>query len=172
MRASIRGSIRSEMATDPEPSALPATAASMRRRSGLFSAQKVASASSLSKIGTSSHLAIARIVFVWPPATAYRSLKTDYQSLITGHWPRSLCQTLIHFPLIEEPFFGLERAGVKDAGLFSVRPIHAEDSIATRRHAQVEVTGLHRKPGRIRQEPDREGVFKRFFDFLQRQRAL
>ena len=41
MRASIRGSIRSEMVTDSEVSALPATAASIRRRSGLFSAQKL-----------------------------------------------------------------------------------------------------------------------------------
>ena len=40
---------------------LPATADSIKRTSGLFSAQKSASASSLSKIGTSSHLAIARI---------------------------------------------------------------------------------------------------------------
>src|ERR1039457_2656450 len=62
MRESRRGSMRSEMATDSEVSELPATAASIRRRSGLFSAQKSASASSLSKIGTSSHLAIARIV--------------------------------------------------------------------------------------------------------------
>src|SRR5437868_13933517 len=57
----MRGSIRKVMVTDSEASALPATAPSIRRTSGLFSAQKPASAASLSKIGTSSHLAIARI---------------------------------------------------------------------------------------------------------------
>src|ERR1017187_2893013 len=61
MRASIRGSIRSVMVTDSDASALPAVADSMSRRSGRFSVQKLASASSLSKRGTSSHLANARI---------------------------------------------------------------------------------------------------------------
>src|ERR1039458_324562 len=81
MRESRRGSMRSEMATDSEVSELPATAASMRRRSGLFSAQKSASASSLSKIGTSSHLAIARI------ASARKSHHTS-ASRITFHASR------------------------------------------------------------------------------------
>jgi hypothetical protein len=49
------------MVTDSEASLLPATAVSIKRKSGLFSAQKFASASSLSKIGTSSHLAMARM---------------------------------------------------------------------------------------------------------------
>src|SRR5205809_6247336 len=47
------------MVTDSEDSLGPATADSMRRRSGRFSDQKSASASSLLKMGTSSHLAIA-----------------------------------------------------------------------------------------------------------------
>src|ERR1017187_2846292 len=64
MRASIRGSIRSVMVTDSDASALPAVADSMSRRSGRFSVQKLASASSLSKRGTSSHLANARIKFL------------------------------------------------------------------------------------------------------------
>src|SRR4051812_25513509 len=49
------------MLTDSEASPFPETADSISRRSGLFSAQKLASASSLSKIGTSSHFAIALI---------------------------------------------------------------------------------------------------------------
>ena len=57
IRASIRGSIRSVMVTDSDYSALPATAASMSRTPGRFSDQNVASAASLSKIGTSSQLA-------------------------------------------------------------------------------------------------------------------
>src|SRR5208282_477286 len=59
MRASIRGSIRSVMVTDSDASALPDVAASISRKSGRFSDQKPASASSLSKIGTSSQLANA-----------------------------------------------------------------------------------------------------------------
>src|SRR5580704_16797976 len=62
MRASIRGSMRKVMVTDSAASALPAVADSIRRRSGRFSAQKTASASSLSKRGTSSQLANERIV--------------------------------------------------------------------------------------------------------------
>jgi len=61
IRASIRGSIRSVMVTDSPTSEFPATAPSIKRKSGRFSAQKSASASSLSKIGTSSHLAKALI---------------------------------------------------------------------------------------------------------------
>ena len=40
----------------------------------------------------------------------------------------SMGQRLIQFPLVEEPFFGLERASVEHANLFPVRPIDAEDS--------------------------------------------
>src|SRR3569832_1319402 len=61
MRASIRGSIRRVMVTDSDDSLGPATADSNKRKSGRFSDQKSASASSLSKMGTSSHLAIARM---------------------------------------------------------------------------------------------------------------
>ena len=57
MRASIRGSMRKPMATDSELSTLLATADSIRRRSGRFSAQKSTSATSLSNMGTSSQLA-------------------------------------------------------------------------------------------------------------------
>src|ERR1039458_2247894 len=118
MRESRRGSMRSEMATDSEVSELPATAASMRRRSGLFSAQKSASASSLSKIGTSSHLAIARI------ASATKSHHTSHIR-ITHHV--SLRQHLVHFALVEEPFFRLERAGVEHPSLLSRSEEHTSE---------------------------------------------
>src|SRR5260221_14152172 len=61
IRANIRGPIRRVMVTDSDDSLGPATADSIKRRSGRFSDQKSASASSLSKMGTSSHLAIARM---------------------------------------------------------------------------------------------------------------
>jgi hypothetical protein len=63
MRASIRGSIRNVIVTDSAASPLPATADSMSRKSGRFSDQKFASASSLSNSGTSSQLANVRIQF-------------------------------------------------------------------------------------------------------------
>jgi hypothetical protein len=50
------------MVTDSAPSLALATAVSIKRKSGLFSAQYPASASSLSKIGTSSHFATDRIL--------------------------------------------------------------------------------------------------------------
>src|SRR3569832_1478264 len=59
----MRGTNRNVMVTDSEDSPVPATADSIRRRSGRFSDQKSASASSLSKMGTSSHLAIARMYY-------------------------------------------------------------------------------------------------------------
>src|SRR6267378_5863999 len=104
MRASIRGSMRSVIVTDSALSVGPATAVSINRKSGLFSAQKPASASSLSKIGTSSHLAIARMF----------SLNV------------SLCQRLFHLALVEEPFFGLELAGENHANLPAIRAIDGE----------------------------------------------
>ena len=55
-------SSQSAAQTDSDASLLPANDDSISRRSGLFSAQKFASAASLSKIGTSSQLAIARIL--------------------------------------------------------------------------------------------------------------
>ena len=57
MRANMRGSIRSVMVTDSDVSALPETAVSINRTPGRFSAQNVASATSLSNSGTSSQLA-------------------------------------------------------------------------------------------------------------------
>ena len=81
-------------------------------------------------------------------------------------------QRLIHLPLIEESFFRLERPRVDDPDLLAVRPIHAEDPDAAGRHAQVEKPRLHRKPRRIRQQPDRKRIFKRFFYFSLRQRTI
>ena len=62
MRASMRGSKRSVTVTDSDASAWPATDDSMSRTSGRFSDQKPASASSLSKSGTSSQLANVRMI--------------------------------------------------------------------------------------------------------------
>ena len=76
MRASIRGSIRSVMVTDSDPSALSDMADSIRRKSGRFSDQKSASASSLSKIGTSSQLAKVRIAFCSFPFSFPSSMAT------------------------------------------------------------------------------------------------
>src|SRR5437667_8852513 len=56
--------MRSVIVTDSALSVGPATAVSINRKSGLFSAQKPASASSLSKIGMSSHLAIASMLVI------------------------------------------------------------------------------------------------------------
>src|SRR5207247_9442490 len=60
----------------------------------------------------------------------------------------SVRQGLVQFALIEETFFGLERPGVDDANLFSVRAIDAEDADAARRHAEVKEPSLDIKPGR------------------------
>jgi hypothetical protein len=79
---------------------------------------------------------------------------------------------LVHFLLVEEALFRLERARMDNAYLFAVGPIDTEDAGPAGGHAEVEKPGLHRKPGRIRQQPYRERVFERFFDFLQRQRAI
>src|SRR5262245_1382797 len=112
----MRGSIRRVMVTDSEPSLLPATADSMRQTSNLFSAQKSASATSLSKNGTSSHLIMAHVM-------------STYISLMG--------QSLIHLPLVEESFFGFEQPGVDNPDHFAVRAIHAEDASAADNHAEV-----------------------------------
>ena len=62
MRANMRGSIRNVMVTDSETSLVPATATSINRKSGRVSDQKSDSDFSLSNIGTSSQLAMVRIL--------------------------------------------------------------------------------------------------------------
>src|ERR1043166_3523270 len=201
MRASIRGSMRNVMVTDSDDSLAPATAVSISRRSGLFSAQKSASAVSLSKIGTSSHLAIARTKF----NHGWTRMDTDEKlgrhelhelSLIRAannrpfriflFWPypcsslficgclhsHSLRQRLVHFSLVKKSFFGLEGPGVQHADLFSVGAIDAENADPAGGHTDVEKSCLDRKPRRIGQQLDRERVLERFFDFLQRQRTI
>src|ERR1043165_1252001 len=74
---------------------LPATAASINRRSGLFSAQKPASASSLSKIGTSSHLAIARISLRQSVRVTGNQL-TNHSSPITSYLLLTSHQLAVH----------------------------------------------------------------------------
>ena len=114
MRASIRGSIRNVMVTDSDPSALPEMAVSINRRAGRFSDQKSASASSLSKIGTSSQLAKVRIS------------QKYFGPGLSGR------KRLVHFSLVKKPFFRIEPPGVEDADRFPVRPINADHTEAAR----------------------------------------
>ena len=59
---------------------------------------------------------------------AFRPITPLLHYSITPYPHSSLGQGLVQFLLIEEPFFGLERAGVNDPDLFAVRPIDAEDA--------------------------------------------
>jgi hypothetical protein len=79
---------------------------------------------------------------------------------------------LIEFPLIEKFFLGLKGSGEDDPDLFSVGAVHTKDTRTSGGHAQVEKPDLNRKPGRVRQKPDRKRILERFLDFLQRQRAI
>jgi hypothetical protein len=81
-------------------------------------------------------------------------------------------QCLVHLPLVEESFLRLEGPGENNPDEFAVGPIDAEDSDAAYGHAEVKKPGLHGEPWGIRQEPNGERVFKRFFDFSLRQRAF
>src|SRR6266550_2012318 len=175
MRASMRGSIRSVIVTDSVASLLLATADSINRRSGRFSPQKSASASSLSKIGTSSQFAIERII---KRPQDYRP--PDYDEfccplslglviLFPVFSPR---ECLIQLALIKKSFFGLERPRVNHPNLFSIRSIHAENPDSASGHSQIEEPRLNREPRRIRQQPDGKGIFKRFFYFPSSQRAI
>jgi len=83
-----------------------------------------------------------------------------------------LRQRLVEFALIEEPFFGLEMTGVNDPNLFPVRSVNTKNTGSGTADAQVEKPRLSGKPRRIRQQPNHEGIFERFFDFLQSQRAI
>ena len=67
--------------------------------------------------------------------------------------------------------FRLKWPGVNDPDLLAVGPVNTEDPDASCGHPQVEKPGLDRKPGRIRQQTDRERIFERFFDIPLRQRA-
>src|SRR5258708_37953253 len=101
----MRGSILNVIVTESDPSLAPATAPSISRTSGLFSAQKPASASSLSKIGTSSHFAMARTFFFNCA---------------------SLRQRLFHFSLVEEPLLRPQLAGENHPHLLSTGSVHPE----------------------------------------------
>jgi hypothetical protein len=81
-------------------------------------------------------------------------------------------QGLVQFSLIEEPFFGLERSGEDNPDLPAVGPINTEDACACNRDAEVKKPGLGREPRGIGQQANREGIFERFFDFLQSQRTI
>jgi hypothetical protein len=55
--------------------------------------------------------------------------------------------------------------------LFPVRPINTENPVPACRHAEVEKPRLHREPRRVRQQLDRERIFKRLFHFPLSQRT-
>src|SRR6185437_4548510 len=149
MRASIRGSIRNEIATDSaESPLLPANADSINRRSGRFSAQKLTSPSSLSKRGTSSQVAKARII-----KRDGGECRATFQTCTARHSvPHpSLIQRLVHLPLVKISFLRLEWPGQHHPDLLPIRAIHTENPYAPRGHSQVKVPGLHRKSRRTRQ---------------------
>src|SRR6266576_1645681 len=137
MRASMRGSIRSVIVTDSVASLLLATAACINRRSGRFSPQKSASATSLSKIGTSSQFAMERIVKSRPPD--YDEFGCPLSRGLVVLFPVfSLRECLVQLPLIKKSFFGLERPRVNHPNLFSISSIHAENPDSACGHAQIE----------------------------------
>jgi hypothetical protein len=163
------------MVTDSDASALPAVAASIRRRSGRFSDQNNASASSLSKIGTSSQLANVRICFLihhLPRRQLHPRISFFDFADEDADENDFLRKSLIHFPLVKKSFFRFKHAGMQNADQPAVRPIHAENSFATGRHPQVEETRLHAKPRRVRQQPHGKRIFKRLFNFPLIQRTI
>ncbi|HEX7576449.1 MAG TPA: hypothetical protein VF430_00265 [Verrucomicrobiae bacterium] len=98
--------------------------------------------------------------------TGHTRRATAHPSLVT------CIQGLIHFPLVKEPFLRFKRPAVQDPDELSIRPIHAENSNAARRHSQVEKTRLNAKPRRIRQQPDGKRIFKGLFNFPLGQRTI
>src|SRR5687768_2151033 len=122
IRANIRGSIRNEIVTDSFASVATATDVSINRTPTLFSLQKVASASSLSKSGTSSQLVICGIL---------------------------LRQRLIQLFLIKKLLLGSEKPGANHSDLTPIGPIHAKHARSACASAQVKIPGLHGEPPRI-----------------------
>jgi hypothetical protein len=96
----------------------------------------------------------------------------DFNETLSVTRHPSPLQRLIHFPLVKKPFFRLKLPGLQDPGQPSVRPIHAQNSNAARRHAQVEKARLDAKPGRVRQQPDGKRIFKGLFNFPLGQRTI
>ena len=59
-----------------------------------------------------------------------------------------------------------------DSYLLAVGTVYAENPSSATGRSQVKKPGLSREPWRVGQEPNREGILERFFDFLQSQRAI
>jgi hypothetical protein len=154
------------MVTDSDDSDPPATDDSIRRKSGRFSSQKSDSADSLSKSGTSSQLAKVRIFLFSSSSSFFEDEDED------GDENNFLRERLIHFSLVEKSLLRLERTGVQDADGFSIRPIHAENPDASRRHSKVEKARLKAEPRRVGQQPDCERILKRLFNFPLIQRTI
>src|SRR4051794_38738552 len=149
MRASCRGSIRSVIVTE-SISEVDATELSISRISMRFSAQNMASASSLWKSGTSSQLDIEFIVW-WceleegsaspcPSPPAEREIATgrrDWYSL------RSWCsEGLVHLPVIKEFLLRLEGPGEDDPHRLAVCAVNGENPGAPAGVTQVEIARL------------------------------
>src|ERR1700722_11439326 len=126
------------MATDSELSLLDATADSINRKSGRYSFQKSASATSLSNRGTSSQLVKEFITAIAINPNALQNSQP------------SMRQHLVQLPLIKKSLLRFQRTGVNHPHLLPVRPIHAEDSNSAGGHPHIKKPGLHRKPRRIR----------------------
>src|SRR5688572_25333067 len=139
MRASMRGSIRKVMVTDSDASEEAATQLSISRRSSRLSAQKAASASSVSKRGISFQFAIA---FMGSRG----------------------CQVLIHLPLVKVVFLRSKGTRKDDTNRLAVRAVNAENAGAARRNAYVEIARLRGEARGVRHEANGEGIFERLFD--------
>src|SRR6185295_13018684 len=84
----------------------------------------------------------------------------------------SLRQRLIHFFLVEESFFRLERPRMYHPNLLAVRAVHTENPGSVCGHSQVEKPRLNRKPPRVRQQPHCKRILKGFFHFPLTQRTI
>src|SRR5438034_1931473 len=99
------------MVTDSADSADVATDVSISRRSGRFSAQKAASASSLPKRGTSSHTGIAFM------ANPFRSFRLGLPLQFRATPAPLLRERLVQLTLVEELFLRIKGPGVNDPDL-------------------------------------------------------
>src|SRR5687768_2205671 len=122
MRASMRGSIRKVIVTDSDTSEDAATDESISRKSRRFSAQKAASASSLSKSGIS------------------------FQLFRAFMWGSGASEVLVHFALVEILLLHGEWPGVNHSHRFAVRAVNTENPCARGRYSQIEIARLRRKP--------------------------
>src|SRR5260221_6910123 len=77
---------------------------------------------------------------------------------------------LVHFPLVKKSFLVFKRPGEDDPNRFAIGPIDTEHPCPAARHSEIEIPGLGRKTGRIRQQLDRKRVLEALFDILKTER--